>query len=166
GATDTPAGRVASDYQSGIGILLRDVTGEVLVSGNTATGNTDGIRIQDMDPASLDVNATGTDYVHVVGNFTNDNEDKGIILKRSDNVYVFNNQVNGNNIGIYADASSGALIKANDVNDSTTDGIRLRDQSDNIEISNNWIHGSGGAGIYVDNAHAQDPDKIGRASCR
>jgi parallel beta-helix repeat protein len=147
GNTDSASGRAASDWQTGIGIFLQDVTGLVDVLNNTASGNTDGIRIQDMDPATRG-------DVTVARNTTNNNQDKGIILKRSDNIEVLENIVNGNAIGIYADRSSNALIKANDINGSIADGIRLRDGSNGVDIENNWIHGSGGAGVYVDNSLA------------
>jgi|GEM_PF-2729213 len=143
---DTDAGRSASDWQTGIGIFLKNMLGTVTVSDNTATGNTDGIRVQDTDPATLGA-------VTVSGNTASGNRDKGIILKRSDNIKVYDNTVNGNSIGIYADASSGALIQANDLNGNTADGIRLRDGSNNVRIENNWIHGSAN-GIYVDNSLA------------
>ena len=141
---DTDSGRSASGWQTGIGIFVKNALGAVTVSDNTTTGNTDGIRIQDTDPAVLGA-------VTVSGNVANNNRDKGIILKRSDNIKVYDNTVNGNSIGIYADASRGAMIQANDLNGNTADGIRLRDGSNNVRIENNWIHGSAN-GIYVDNS--------------
>jgi parallel beta-helix repeat protein len=146
GNTDTPSGRAFSDWQTGIGIFLKGVTGTVDVLDNTLTGNTDGIRVQDMDPATRG-------DVTVARNTASNNQDKGIILKRSDNIEVYNNTVNNNAIGIYADASSNALIKANDINDSTAAGIRLRDGSNGVDIENNWIHGSP-IGVHVDNSLA------------
>lgn len=146
GNTDSPANRAASDYTTGIGILVNEATGPITVSDNTVHDNTDGIRVRNSDAAS-------SGDILIEGNALTDNEDKGLILKDSDNVVVSENTMTGNAIGLYLDVSSNAVVDANTISNNDTDGVRLRDGSNNAMFTHNFISGNAGAGVFVDDTH-------------
>ncbi|AGH98743.1 right-handed parallel beta-helix repeat-containing protein [Micavibrio aeruginosavorus] len=138
------ADRVASGYQTAIGILVKDSAGVVSVTGNRSNANTgDGIRILNTDGAT------------VSGNITNDNGDKGIIINRSDDAVVDDNRANGNATGIWVELSNGVDLTNNVIRDSKVDGVHLRD-SDNTLVSDNRILDNDGNGIFVERSDNAD----------
>ncbi|AEP10328.1 right-handed parallel beta-helix repeat-containing protein [Micavibrio aeruginosavorus] len=142
GASD--AGRVASGYQTAIGILVKDSAGAVSVTDNRSNANTgDGIRI------------LNTDGAVVSGNITNDNGDKGIIINRSDNAVVDDNRSNGNATGIWVELSNGVDLTNNVIRHSKVDGIHLRD-SDNTLVQGNQILSNDRNGIFVERSDSAD----------
>ncbi|WP_435640265.1 right-handed parallel beta-helix repeat-containing protein [Micavibrio aeruginosavorus] len=144
GATDTNAGRVASDYQTGTGILVKNTTGTVGVTGNTSNGNSgDGIRVLNTNGAT------------VSGNTAHNNGDKGIIIKNSDNVVVDNNKADNNDTGIWVELSDGVKLTNNVVQFSDVDGVHLRD-SDNTLVQGNQILSNDRNGIFVERSDNAD----------
>ena len=140
--TDTGAGRSASSWITGVGVIVKDSTGTIEIADNRAEGNTDGVRILDTDAAALgDVKIKGNDVV--------DSGDKGIITKNSDNIKIVDNDVTGSSTGVWLENSSGNVVRDNTVDDSSQNAIRLRNNSDDNVIHDNRIDGAGDNGILV-----------------
>ncbi|MCI5060178.1 MAG: right-handed parallel beta-helix repeat-containing protein [Alphaproteobacteria bacterium] len=147
--TDTNAGRQASNWTTGVGVFVNSSTGKITIADNDLYDNTDGVRI-------LDSSASSLGKIKIKGNDVRDNGDKGIIAKLSDNIQISGNTVEGNATGVWLETSSNSLVNNNDVNDSTQNGIRLRNGSDSVELRNNRINGAGDNGILV----AQNSDDV------
>lgn len=140
--TDTGAGRSASNWTTGIGVLVKDSTGTIEIADNRAEDNTDGIRI-------LDTDATALGDVKIKGNDVVDNGDKGIITKNSDRIQIIDNDITENRTGIWLENSSENVVRDNIIDDSSQNAIRLRNNSDNNVIRDNRIDGAGDNGILV-----------------
>lgn len=140
--TDTGAGRSASDWTTGIGILVQNSMGDILIQNNRAEDNTDGVRIYNTDAAALG------DIV-IRDNTIVDSGDKGIITKNSDNIRISANTVTGSKTGVWLENSDGNLVNNNDIDDTDENAIRLRNGSDSNEIRGNRIDGAGDNGIKI-----------------
>jgi filamentous hemagglutinin family protein len=138
------ANRAAADYQTGIGIFVRNMNGQAIdIANNTASGNDDGIRVLNSDATSLG-------QIQIRGNIVNNNLDKGIITKGSNRAVVDGNDLSGNRTGIWVETSAQNQVSNNTVAGSIDDAVHVRGGSGNSIVTNH-ISGSGKNGVWLEN---------------
>jgi parallel beta-helix repeat protein len=125
-----------TDHNTYNGIYMTGGSGNTL-DGNMATGNEDGIELNNTSGNTLNANTMdGNTYM-------------GIRLDGSDTNTISGNQCNGETDGIYLGASSGNTLTGNTTDSNTYNGIYLVTSSGNT-ISGNTASGNDD-GIEMDN---------------
>jgi parallel beta-helix repeat protein len=141
---------VIDDYQKG-GIVVDNVGSSATVEHNTVVGwgpskaiAQNGIQISRGATASVKNNSVSGNVYQPATVVS-----VGVLLFTSGAVNVENNDLDQNDVGVYATpAGAGTTVKNNKVSNTTYDGIAIQD-SDQVAVSNNNVTGGEpGIGVY------------------
>lgn len=147
--TDTASGRSASDWTTGVGVLVNGAdVDDVTISGNTIEDNTDGIRVVE-----------GSTNVVINNNDVDRSSDKAIIVKNTNDTQITNNTLNNNFEGVRNDNADRTIIDNNTINNSTGNGIYLSRSSNNVDITNGTINNAV-TGIRIEGGSNNEIDDV------